>query len=99
MARDLRFDLVVATVDRTDDLEALLASLAEQTHDGFRLVVVDQNDDDRIAPLLAEYHVLDALHLRSRRGRSRARHHALPPRLASADPSGLSNAPPLLSPA
>ena len=78
MARDLRFDLVVATVDRTDDLEALLASLAEQTHDGFRLVVVDQNDDDRIARLLAAHPGLDALHLRSRRGLSRARNLALP---------------------
>ena len=78
MARDLRFDLVVATVDRTDDLRALLASLAAQTHDGFRLVVVDQNDDDRVSRLLAEHPGLDALHLRSPRGLSRARNATLP---------------------
>ena len=78
MARDLRFDLVVATVDRTDDLRALLASLAAQTHDGFRLVVVDQNDDDRVSRLLAEHPGLDALHMRSPRGLSRARNATLP---------------------
>ena len=75
-----RFDLVVATVDRTDDLRALLASLVAQTDDGFgfRLVVVDQNEDDRVERLLAEYSGLDALHLRSLRGLSRARNAALP---------------------
>lgn len=78
MAPDLRFDLVVATVDRTDDLRALLASLAEQTHGRFRLVVVDQNEDDRVARLLTRHPGLDALHLRSPRGLSRARNMALP---------------------
>ena len=47
-ASDLRFDLVVATVDRTAPLEDLLRSLAAQTHRSFRLVVVDQNADDRV---------------------------------------------------
>ena len=46
-APDLRFDLVVATVDRTAELETLLQSLEGQTHRHFRLVVVDQNADDR----------------------------------------------------
>ena len=78
MARDLRFDLVVATVDRTDDLRALLASLAAQTHDDFRLVVVDQNEDDRVARVVAEHPGLEALRVRSPRGLSRARNAALP---------------------
>ena len=65
-ARDLRFDLVVATVDRTEPLEALLASLEAQTHRAFRLVVVDQNADDRVATLLARTPGLEVLHLRSR---------------------------------
>lgn len=73
---DLRFDLVVATVDRTAELETLLHSLDEQTHRGFRLVVVDQNADDRVAELLSS-HALDVLHLRSPRGLSRARNVAL----------------------
>ena len=77
-ASDLRFDLVVATVDRMEPLEALLASLDAQTHRAFRLVVVDQNADERVATLLAARPALDVLHLRSERGLSRARNVALP---------------------
>lgn len=75
---DLRFDLVVATVGRTAELEALLGSLAEQTYRRFRLVVVDQNADDRVTELLSAHEELDLLHLRSPRGLSRARNAALP---------------------
>ena len=77
-ASDLRFDLVVATVDRTDQLGALLDSLDAQTHRVFRLVVVDQNDDDRVERMLVEHPALEALRLRAPRGLSRARNVALP---------------------
>ncbi len=76
--RDLRFDLVVATVDRTAPLGALLGSLEAQTHTRFRVVVVDQNADDRVAELLDRHRGLETLHLRSSRGLSRARNAALP---------------------
>ena len=78
MARDLRVDLVTATVDRTEPLEALLASLEAQTHTAFRLVVVDQNADDRVPALIDAHARLNVLHLRSQRGLSRARNAALP---------------------
>jgi len=77
-AADLRFDLVVATVERTDDLDSLLSSLDAQTHRAFRVVVVDQNDDDRLEPVLAGHVGLDVLRVRSARGLSRARNAALP---------------------
>ena len=77
-ASDLRFDLVVATVERTDDLDSLLASLDAQTHRSFRVTVVDQNDDDRLEQVLAAHPGLDAVRLRSVRGLSRARNAALP---------------------
>ncbi len=77
-ASDLRFDLVVATVDRADQLGALLDSLDAQTHRRFRLVVVDQNDDDRVERMLAEHPALETLRQRSPRGLSRARNVALP---------------------
>jgi glycosyltransferase involved in cell wall biosynthesis len=76
--RTLRFDLVVATVDRVDPLDGLLASLDAQTHQGFRVLVVDQNADDRAAEVLAGHPRLDVLRLRSERGLSRARNAALP---------------------
>jgi len=75
---DLRFDLVTATVDRAAPLDELLGSLAAQTHRGFRLLVVDQNADDRVARLLASRPEIEVLHLRSARGLSRARNVALP---------------------
>lgn len=77
-ASDLRFDLVVATVDRTDDLGSLLSSLDAQSHRAFRVVAVDQNDDDRVERLLAGHAGLDVLRLRAPRGLSRARNAALP---------------------
>jgi GT2 family glycosyltransferase len=70
------FDLVVATLGRVAPLEHLLESLAGQTHRVFRVIVVDQNDDDRLAPVLAATR-LDTLHLRSAPGLSRARNEAL----------------------
>jgi len=44
----------------------------------FRLVVVDQNDDDRVERMLVEHPALEALRLRAPRGLSRARNVALP---------------------
>lgn len=76
-APDLRFDLVTATVDRARDLDALLRSLDAQTYTRFRLVVVDQNTDDRVAPVLAAHPDVETLHLHSLRGLSRARNVAL----------------------
>lgn len=70
------FDLILATVDRAEQLGQLLDSLERQTHPAFRLVVVDQNEDDRVARALAG-RSLDFLHLRSERGLSRARNAGL----------------------
>ncbi len=70
------FDLVVATLGRVTSLEHLLDSLTAQRHRAFRVIVVDQNDDDRLAPIL-EAKSLDTVHLRSAPGLSRARNEAL----------------------
>jgi glycosyltransferase involved in cell wall biosynthesis len=70
------FDLVVATVDRVGELERLLASLEAQTHRAFRVLLVDQNEDDRLDPILRE-RPLDVIRLRAGRGLSHARNAAL----------------------
>jgi glycosyltransferase involved in cell wall biosynthesis len=70
------FDLVVATLGRVAELERLLDSLKAQTHKAFRVIVVDQNSDDRLAPVLAG-HDLDILHLTAAPGLSRSRNAAL----------------------
>lgn len=73
----MTFDLVVATIDRVDELGRLLDSLERQTHTDFRVLVVDQNDDDRVAAVLARPS-LRLERLRAPRGLSRARNEALP---------------------
>jgi glycosyltransferase involved in cell wall biosynthesis len=72
------FDLVVATVGRVDELGRLLASLERQTAQSFRILVVDQNDDDRIAEVIARHPNLNVARLRAPRGLSHARNEALP---------------------
>jgi GT2 family glycosyltransferase len=71
-------DVVVATLGRTGELARLVASVGAQSLDGVRLIVVDQNEDDRLASVLAQLpsHV-SLLHLHSERGLSRARNVAL----------------------
>ena len=71
------FDLVVATVDRVEPLGRLLASLERQTHADLRVLLVDQNDDDRVDVVVAAHPRLEVVRLRSPRGLSRARNAAL----------------------
>lgn len=74
----MRFSLVLATVTRTEQLERLLKSLEAQSCRDFELIVVDQNDDDRLAPILGSFSSsFPILHLRSERGLSRARNVGL----------------------
>jgi glycosyltransferase involved in cell wall biosynthesis len=72
------FDLVTATLGRTEELDGLLASLENQSYRAFRLVVVDQNDDEGVAAALAARPGIESIHLRSAPGLSRARNLALP---------------------
>ncbi len=71
------FDLVVATVDRVEELGRLLESLEQQTHRAFRVLLVDQNEDDRLENVLRRHGSLDLVRLRFERGLSRARNAAL----------------------
>lgn len=74
----MTFDLVVATVDRVDELGRFLESLERQTHRDFRVILVDQNDDDRVARVLEQHPSLYLEHLHAQRGLARARNAALP---------------------
>jgi len=80
----MKFSLVLATVGRHDEIGLFLASLDAQSYRDFELIVVDQNDDDGLVPLLRMYGTKFALrHVRSARGLSRARNVGL--KLASGD--------------
>jgi len=72
----MMISLIVATVGRVDELERLLTSLDRQTFTDFEVIVVDQNPDDRLVPVLRR-HGLTLRHLRSKLGVSRARNAGL----------------------
>jgi len=84
MSRSLRrvsrqlpsFDLVVATVGRADELGRFLDSVEEQHYGNVRAIVVDQNDEDRVAGVVVG-RAVEVEHFRSERGLSRARNAAL----------------------
>jgi GT2 family glycosyltransferase len=71
------FDLVLATLGRVTELERFLTSLEAQAYERLRLLVVDQNPDDRLDEVVARHGELDLVHLRSGPGLSRARNRAL----------------------
>ena len=70
------FDLVVATVGRSVELGLLLDSIEAQDYPAVRVLVVDQNDDSRIADVLRG-RPFELVHLKSARGLSRARNVVL----------------------
>ena len=51
----MRFSLIVATLGRSSEIGALLESLLAQGRDDFEVIIVDQNSDDRVAPVLQPY--------------------------------------------
>lgn len=81
----MRFSLVVATVDRVDELRALLESLSRQTFSDFEIIIIDQNDDDRLAMLAHSFGLgMTLRHCRTAaRGLSRARNIGI--RVANGD--------------
>jgi glycosyltransferase involved in cell wall biosynthesis len=74
----MKLSLILATVDRTSELARFLAALDRQRHQDFELIVVDQNPDDRLCPIIERHADRFPLqHIRSARGISRARNVGL----------------------
>lgn len=74
----MRFSLVLATVGRTDELRRFLDSLQSQTYLEIELIIIDQNPDDRLIPVLSSFsNQFTIIHIRSEKGLSRARNVGL----------------------
>jgi glycosyltransferase involved in cell wall biosynthesis len=72
--------LVMATVDRCDEIRRVVHSLVAQTDGAFELVIVDQNDDSRLEAIVREGRDLglDVVHERYPvRNLSAARNHGI----------------------
>lgn len=71
----MKISLVMATVNRTDEVTRFLEHLGKQTYRDFELIVIDQNQDDRLQPILAPYlGAFPVFHIKSsQRGAARAR--------------------------
>jgi glycosyltransferase involved in cell wall biosynthesis len=75
----MKFSLILCTLGRTTELVRFLEHLDRQTYRNFELVVVDQNPEDLLDPVLAPYRDhFQVVHVRSKqKGLSRARNLGL----------------------
>lgn len=74
----MKFTLILATLNRTAEVEFFIKTLDQQTYRNFELIVVDQNTDDRLVEIIQPYQsCFSILHLRSAPGLSYARNAAL----------------------
>jgi glycosyltransferase involved in cell wall biosynthesis len=51
----MKFSLILATIDRYEELQRFLAALLAQTHLDYELILIDQNIDDRVERSLAPF--------------------------------------------
>lgn len=75
--RDPFFSLVVPTIERTYEVEALLASIRNSEFKDFEVIIVDQNQDNRLDQIIDIFRPdFDILHLKVEfRGLARARNY------------------------
>jgi len=74
----MKFSLILATKDRVAEVDRCVRSLAAQSHGVLELIVVDQNEDNRLNRILSPASFpFPIMHLRSEPGLSRARNVGL----------------------
>ncbi|MDF1544061.1 MAG: glycosyltransferase [bacterium] len=74
----MRFSLIMATINRREEVARMMASLERQSSKDFELILVDQNSDNRLNDLVETHRARFAIvHLRSQPGLSRSRNVGL----------------------
>ena len=51
----LKFSLIMATYGRSEEIIAMLDTLIEQTYKNFELLIIDQNDNDKVVKIYEQY--------------------------------------------
>ena len=74
----MKVSLVLGTKGRVEEVDRFVRSVAHQGHGDSELIVVDQNEDSRLEPILARAKLpFPIIHLRSKPGLSHARNVGL----------------------
>lgn len=74
----MKFSLILCTLDRTEEVENFLLSLVNQTYKNFEVVIVDQNDDNRLQQTINHFqNSLNILYQTSALGLSLGRNKGL----------------------
>jgi len=73
------FSLIVSTYGRSEELNRLFQSLSQQTLTNFEVILIDQNDDNRVTKILTKYtHQMTVKYFKGKnRGLSNGRNQAL----------------------
>jgi glycosyltransferase involved in cell wall biosynthesis len=73
------FSLIMGTLGRDQEIQDFISSLIKQTYDEFELIIVDQNQDDRVDKVLAKMQPnINIQHIKtSEKGLSKARNIGL----------------------
>lgn len=80
----MKISLILATVGRVSEVNVFLDSLVHQTYKNFEIILVDQNEDNRLENTINQYRILfEIKHIKSEKGLSKARNVGL--RHASGD--------------
>ena len=74
----MKFSLVISTRGRTHELARMFRSLTDQTLQDFEVILSDQNEDDRLLPVIQESGLEERLiHIKSWGGASKGRNQGM----------------------
>ncbi len=73
----MKFSLILCTINRVKEVQELLQSLSTQTYKNFEVIIVDQNNDNRVQNILINFDSLNIKYIKSKKGLSVSRNVGL----------------------